>query len=189
MGGSDKPRILHNIEVLVDGFRWVLKRRAVLGGCFDHPGWVLIEKKLDKRVWINSCDREGVETIDWKVVKVKGDNRLSPYMDRSRQNVAIVWIWESECLNRIRVPFDGSIGERLIHQSSRPFQLIASDVVSVVEKISCPFVLDVFRPVRANEIVHGDSHQQIAELSRIEDVCVIDNNRALRSHIDKAGRQ
>ncbi|AMA47187.1 hypothetical protein APT63_17020 [Pseudomonas sp. 22-AL-CL-001] len=140
-------RILQKSTLFLDGFKY--------GGLIQVP---YVGKK---DIGMQGPDIEAPQDLCRKILEVVSDDNRRAAFDGSRQDVSVISIGEIEPLNQGLMIDYQAIRNCLIHELNGSIQVRLCQVGTVFQHISCPLVVDLFRPARAIDARQSEVHQQI----------------------------
>ena len=129
-----------------------------------------IEKEQKEVIRMQGLDIEQSERRRGEVGEVVGDDDVGTGTDRSRQDMAVVWIRQRKGRDQVLVAADEAVADGIVHQAWRSCQTLGGKPWVVLEDVPQPFIVDRVGPPRTHESGLGEPDQEIAQRGWIKDV-------------------
>lgn len=103
-----------------------------------------------------------------EVLAIEGHDHMRSATDGGREDMAIVGIGESEVFAMGLVALDQAVSYVAVHERTSASELPEGQVGPIVEQVTHPLTVDLLGPARAEEILHGELHEQVRDRGRVE---------------------
>jgi hypothetical protein len=120
-----------------------------------------------------------LHSIGWEIDQVPGHDSIRFGLNGSGQDMPVVFIGERQAFDVLLVIPDQTITRMQVHELPCSLKLRSREVRSLTQHGGHPFLVNLLRPLRLNQFMHRQPHQQVTQRRWIEDTGIEqDNGRA-----------
>jgi hypothetical protein len=103
-------------------------------------------------------DVEPGQDVRREIRQVKCDDYICAGPNRCGEHMPIILIGQRQPLNQVLVAGDETVPDLGVHQLSRPFELLWSEVRPVRQNVPDPFLMNPVRPSSSEQISQRQPH-------------------------------
>jgi len=168
-------------QEFLDGRSWPPEALTLALGGDAHGLRRQVQQMGDEFVRMLSVDAVRRERCVGEVVEIVSHDHISTGPDGGGQHVAVIRIGQAERRDQVLVSADKAVPHMGVHQLPRTFQLLSSQIGPLLQYAANPLVVDLVRPLRAEQVGERQMHEQVTQWSRIEHAGV--EQRSEVSHV------
>jgi hypothetical protein len=140
---------------------------------------IKIDEMPDELIRVLRFNAIGTKDFRGKVLEVEGHDYMHTADNGCGHYVTVIRI--GQALNRWNeglVPIYQRITHVVVHQRANPIDLLLCDVGAIGTKIPHPLLVYLLRPLSTEKPGQRQSHKEVTEWCRIEDVGIIEGGEA-----------
>jgi hypothetical protein len=90
-------------------------------------------------------------------------------------HMPVIWVRQIDGWDQMLKAGDQAVADVGVHQRPSPLQVSGFQVWPLLQDVALPLVVDHLRPPRPVEVGQREAHQEVAQRSRVEHACVVDD--------------